>query len=69
MGRSSGIIALVLILNSACDGGRVRKFGIIGGEETTISKFPYQVAYLYNDKLKCGASIISSTCLLTAGKN
>lgn len=43
-----------------------RRFGVIGGVQTTISKSPYQLAFLFNGKLKCGASIISDTFGLTA---
>jgi trypsin len=44
-----------------------RRLGIIGGETTDISVCPYQAAYLASGKLKCGASIISEGCALTAG--
>lgn len=43
------------------------KFQIIGGQETTIKQFPHQGAFLANKKLKCGCSVISNNCFLTAG--
>lgn len=43
-----------------------RRFGVIGGVQIEINKSPYQLAYLYNGKLKCGASIISERFGLTA---
>jgi Trypsin len=43
------------------------RLGIIGGRTSDIEDFPYQAAYLYNEQLKCGASIISESWALTAG--
>jgi hypothetical protein len=65
-----GVIVVVAFMATVnlSEGKKFRKFGIVGGEETTISKFPYQVGYLVNGKLKCGGSIISSNCILTAGE-
>ncbi|KAG5674238.1 hypothetical protein PVAND_004218 [Polypedilum vanderplanki] len=57
----SSIFAIVKFVESG------NRFGIVGGEETQISKFPHQIAYLYQGNLKCGGSIISSNCILTAG--
>ncbi|XP_043256081.1 trypsin-1-like isoform X2 [Colletes gigas] len=39
---------------------------IIGGSETTIEKYPYQVSIHYNGVLKCGGSVISQNWVLTA---
>ncbi|XP_076638749.1 trypsin-1-like isoform X3 [Colletes latitarsis] len=39
---------------------------IIGGSETTIDKYPYQVSIHYNSVFKCGGSIISRNWVLTA---
>lgn len=44
-----------------------RRLGIVGGQLADFKAFPYQGAYLSNNKLKCGASIISEWCALTAG--
>lgn len=44
-----------------------RRLGIIGGEVVDVQNYPYQAAYLASGKLKCGASIISDNCALTAG--
>lgn len=45
-----------------------RKFGIVGGKEADIEDYPYQCAFLHEGKLKCGCSVISRDCFLTAGK-
>lgn len=39
---------------------------IVGGEETTIEAYPYQVAILYSNVQFCGGSIISDLWVLTA---
>lgn len=39
---------------------------IVGGEETTIEAYPYQVAILYLNQQFCGGSIISDSWVLTA---
>jgi hypothetical protein len=54
--------------NSNGNNSGVRRLGIIGGKETSISKYPYQGGYLFQNKLKCGSSIISKHCFLTAGE-
>lgn len=43
------------------------RLGIIGGDLEFITNVPYQAAFLVNGKLKCGATIISDSCALTAG--
>jgi hypothetical protein len=45
-----------------------KRLGIVGGKEASIEDYPYQGAFLYNGKLKCGLSIISKDCFLTAGE-
>ncbi|XP_076241296.1 trypsin-1 [Calliopsis andreniformis] len=40
---------------------------IVGGEETTIEKAPYQVSLQTNGRHFCGGSIISANWVLTAG--
>lgn len=57
------VIFMVVILLQLVES---RRFGVIGGVQTIISKSPYQLAFLFNNKLKCGASIISETFCLTA---
>ncbi|XP_019529951.3 trypsin beta [Aedes albopictus] len=39
---------------------------IVGGEETSIEAYPYQVAILYSNVQFCGGSIISDLWVLTA---
>lgn len=64
---------IVFILSSlminCCHGQVKKRFGIVGGTEVGIEDYPYQCAFLANGVLKCGCSIISNDCLLTAGKN
>ncbi|KAJ1523790.1 hypothetical protein ONE63_001621 [Megalurothrips usitatus] len=44
-----------------------RHFGrIVGGEDGQIKDFPYQVAWLFNNALHCGASIIGQDWLVSA---
>ncbi|XP_034232890.1 trypsin-1-like [Thrips palmi] len=44
-----------------------RHFGrIVGGEDAQIKDYPHQVAWLYNNALHCGASIISYEWLISA---
>lgn len=40
---------------------------IVGGTATTIENYPHQIALLYFGSLRCGGSIISPTCIVTAG--
>lgn len=42
--------------------------GLVRGEKSDIRYFPYQAAYIANGKFKCGATVISEKCALTAGK-
>lgn len=58
------VIASTLMINFSLS----QRLGIIGGDETVIQKYPYQAAFLWNGKLKCGASIIGKLWALTAGK-
>jgi hypothetical protein len=62
---SRAVIALSLMINLS----EARRLGIVGGKAESISNVPYQAAYLVNGRLKCGASIISDNCALTAGNN
>ncbi|XP_062534545.1 trypsin beta-like [Armigeres subalbatus] len=39
---------------------------IVGGEETTIEEYPYQVALMYQGRQICGGSIIADSWVLTA---
>lgn len=40
----------------------------VGGVETDIKSFPNQVAlYKYDGSFRCGGSIISRNCVVTAG--
>ncbi|XP_058817971.1 trypsin epsilon-like [Topomyia yanbarensis] len=39
---------------------------IIGGTETTIEEYPYQVALLYQNQQICGGSIVAHSWVLTA---
>ncbi|CAD7089404.1 unnamed protein product [Hermetia illucens] len=39
---------------------------IIGGEETTIEKYPYQVSIRYIGSHRCGASVLKTNVVLTA---
>lgn len=45
-----------------------RRFGIINGDESEIQNFPYQIVYQANGVFKCGGSIISESCVVTAGR-
>ena len=45
------------------------RLGIVGGEETDVEHFPFMAGYLTDGILKCGGSIISDKCVLTAGKH
>jgi hypothetical protein len=57
------VISVSLMINSS----QAARLRIVGGQTTDIIYLPYQAAYLANGKLKCGASIISNYCALTAG--
>lgn len=59
------VIALCAMINLS----RSRQFQTIGGEASDIHEFAYQAAFLVDGELKCGASIISEFCALTAGRN
>lgn len=39
---------------------------IVGGQETTIDKFPYMVNLHRNGQFSCGGSLITARCVLTA---
>lgn len=39
---------------------------IVGGQETDIEKYPYQVAILNDGRLFCGGSLLSEDRVLTA---
>lgn len=39
---------------------------IVGGQETTIDKFPHQVSLRYKEKHSCGGIIVSSKRIITA---
>lgn len=39
---------------------------IVGGQETTIEQYPYQVTVQYMDRHICGGSIINKNTILTA---
>lgn len=59
------VIAASVMINFSLS----RRLGIVGGDrETDISSFPFVAAYLVNGNLKCGASIISDSWALTAGR-
>lgn len=57
----------VVVSNLMINLSVARRLGIIGGEITDVQTCPYQAAFLASGKLKCGASIISDNCALTAG--
>lgn len=59
------VIVTSFMINSSLS---ARRFGIINGEETDIQNFPYQIVYLTNGTFKCGGSIISKNCVVTAGE-
>lgn len=39
---------------------------IVGGEETTIEEFPYQISLEYGSSHRCGGSILDENTILTA---
>jgi len=41
-------------------------FRVVGGEETKLNEWPWQVALVYNNKFFCGGSLISDRHILTA---
>lgn len=45
---------------------QARRFGIVNGKRSDIKNFPYQSAFLIDNKLKCGGTVISSNFILTA---
>lgn len=59
------IIASCLMINLT----QSRRFQNVDEEASDVQEFAYQAAYLVDGKLKCGASIISEFCALTAGYN
>jgi hypothetical protein len=63
------LLGAVIIASLMINPSAARRLGIVGGETASISNFPYQAAFLVLGRLKCGASIISDNCALTAGRN
>jgi len=57
------LFVAILCLCSVTVSGRLK---IIGGTKTSILQFPHQLAFLYNRKFVCGASLISNSFSLTA---
>ncbi|CRL00489.1 CLUMA_CG013750, isoform A [Clunio marinus] len=56
----------VIIVSLMINFTRAHRFGIIGGAATDIESFPFAAAFLVDNKFKCGSSIISENCALTA---
>jgi len=51
---------------AAVEEGQLVPF-VVGGQESSISQFPWQVfVFLPSEKIECGGSILSSTTILTA---
>src|ERR1700733_305423 len=64
------VCALGLLAGTACaasvDEGPLVPF-IVGGQESSISQYPWQVfVYLPSEKIECGGSILNPTTILTA---
>ncbi|XP_044741973.1 trypsin-7-like [Chrysoperla carnea] len=63
-----GVLA-VLATQSA---GKITKYTprldgrIVGGENTTIEEYPYQISLEYNGRHRCGGSVLSEIVILTA---
>lgn len=55
-----------MVINVGLLGGLIYDGRIIGGEETTIDKFPYQVSLMSYGYHICGGSIINKNHVLTA---
>jgi len=68
MAKFSTLLQVVIVVIATLSTIESRKLGIVGGKSATINGFPYQLAYLSNGKLKCGASLIGKLCALTAGE-
>lgn len=58
------VIVSCLVINFS----QSRRLGIVGGENVDIRDHPYMAVFLVNNVFKCGASILSETWCLTAGK-
>ncbi|MFT7460870.1 MAG: secreted trypsin-like serine protease, partial [Planctomycetota bacterium] len=52
---------------SAQDAGKSRSSRIIGGEETTIAQWPWQVFLNIDNNSQCGGTLIADRWVLTAG--
>jgi secreted trypsin-like serine protease len=44
------------------------RLGIFGGANVTIRDAPYLAAFLSNNILECGATILGPKCVMTTGK-
>jgi hypothetical protein len=62
------LITLLIVDGCHGQGSSKRRLQIVGGNEVGIEDFPYQGGFLFNGKLKCGCSVISRDCILTAGE-
>ncbi|KAK4878229.1 hypothetical protein RN001_010735 [Aquatica leii] len=62
------LVPVFFLVTACCYGyGRNLVGKIVGGEETTIEKYPYQLSLLKGDAHFCGAILIKNNVVLTAG--
>uniref|UniRef100_A0A1B0EZ70 Uncharacterized protein n=1 Tax=Phlebotomus papatasi TaxID=29031 RepID=A0A1B0EZ70_PHLPP len=59
-------VLLVTVLGSKFNDDLKPQTRIVGGQETNIEKFPYQISLEYNKKHTCGGAIISRNYVITA---